>query len=290
MEAVVRVDVVYCQDCLEGLRKLPEGSAQLVLTSPPYPGTGKLRMRPREFLPWFIERAFAIKRVLGERGNFFLNLDDCVVRGEQAGLVHRVAAALTEEVGLRHITTYHWVKPNAMPGAFGPRLKNAHEFVFHFARSTRPAVYPEALLRGYVERRAGGSVRTRKSGRRMREAHMFRRGRADPGNVFCVAVGGERSPHPTPMPLELARRFILLGSRPGDLVVDPFAGGGTTLVAARELGRQYVGFEIVPEYARAARRRLADVPQPCSGGWAQRRPEENQPQRRKGRRDDQDQS
>jgi site-specific DNA-methyltransferase (adenine-specific) len=58
------------------------------------------------------------------------------------------------------------------------------------------------------------------------------------------------------MPLALARAFVLLGSAPGDLVVDPFAGGGTTLVAARDLGRAYVGFEIVPEYARAARRRL----------------------------------
>jgi len=85
---------------------------------------------------------------------------------------------------------------------------------------------------------------------------MYRRAGADPGNVFHVPVGGERTAHPTPMPLELARKFVLLGSAPGDLVVDPFAGGGTTLVAAKELGREYVGFEIVPEYARAARRRL----------------------------------
>jgi DNA modification methylase len=78
----------------------------------------------------------------------------------------------------------------------------------------------------------------------------------DPGNVFTIAVGGGRSEHPTPMPMELALKLVRLGSAPGDLVVDPFAGGGTTLVAARDLSRAYVGFEIVPEYARAARRRL----------------------------------
>lgn len=266
----MRTDVIYCLDCLEGLRKLPEGCAQVVFTSPPYPGVSRGgdragRIPPGEYLPWLVERAFAIKRVLAERGNFFLNLDDCVVRGEQAGVPHRVALALREVVGLRLIATYHWTKPNAMPGAYGPRLKNAHEYIFHFARTVRPRVHLEALGRAY--RRDGSGrheVARRRSGRVVDESRMFRRGWADPGNVLNIPLGGERSRHPTPMPLGLARAFILLGSAPGDLVVDPFAGGGTTLVAARQLGRRYVGFEVEPEYVRAARRRLKKEPAPLS--------------------------
>ena len=257
----MRTNVIYNQDCLTGLGRLPAGCAQLVLTSPPYPGARPGRVPPARFLPWFIERAFALKRVLAERGNFFLNIDDCIVDGEEVGLVHRLALALKEVVGLRLIATYHWAKPNAMPGAYGPRLKDAHEFIFHFARSLQPQVYPEAVRRPYRECRPVGSgllpgVSRRRSGRAVDGARMFRRGMGDPGNVFIIAVGGERSEHPTPMPMALARAFVQFGSAPGDLVVDPFAGGGTTLVAARDLGRPYVGFEIVPEYARAARRRL----------------------------------
>lgn len=261
---------LYCCDCLDGLRRLPEGCAQVVFTSPPYPGVRRGRIPPKEFLPWLVERCFAIKRVLAERGNFFLNLDDCVVRGEQAAMPAKVVLALKEKVGLRLIATYHWTKPNAMPGAYGPRLKNAHEYIFHLARSLKPAVYPEAVLREYVARRGGrvrptanmsGGVSRRKSGRAVDEARMFRRGAADPGNVFHMPVGGERGEHPTPMPVGLARAFIRLGSTAGDLVVDPFAGCGTTLVAARQLGRHYVGFEIVADYARAARRRLKNLGQ-----------------------------
>ena len=252
----MRRDAIYCQDCLEGLRRLPAGCAQVVFTSPPYPGVRRGRIPPKEFLPWLVERCFAIKRVLAEQGNFFLNLDDCVVRGEQAAMPAKVVLALKEKVGFRLIATYHWTKPNAMPGAYGPRLKNAHEYVFHLARSVKPTVYLEAVSKGYARRTAGGGVSRRKSGRAVDEARMFRRGAADPGNVFHMPVGGERGEHPTPMPVGLARAFIRLGSTAGDLVVDPFAGGGTTLVAARQLGRHYVGFEIVPDYARAARRRL----------------------------------
>jgi len=257
----VRRDVIYCQDCLEGLRRLPAGCAQVVFTSPPYPGprsagTRTGRINPTGFLPWFVERCFAIRRVLAEGGNFFLNLDDCVVRGEQSAIPEKVVLTLKEVVGLRLITTYHWTKPNAMPGAYGPRLKNAHEYVFHFAPSVKPTVYLEAVSKEYVSRRSGGGVSRRKSGRAVDQARMFRRGGADPGNVFRIPVGGERSEHPTPMPVGLARAFIRLRSAPGDLVVDPFAGGGTTLVAARQLGRHYVGFEIAAEHARSARRRL----------------------------------
>jgi len=248
--------VIYCQDCLDGLRRLPQDCARVILTSPPYPGTRPGRIGPAKFLPWLVERCFAIKRVLAERGNFFLNLGDCVVRGEQAAMPAKVVLALKEKVGLRLIGTYHWTKPNAMPGAYGPRLKNAHEYIFHFARSLKPTVYLGALGRPYVRRRSQGGVSRRRSGRAVDEARMFRRGAADPGNVFRLPVGGERSEHPTPMPLGLARAFIRLGSAPGDLVVDPFAGGGTTLVAARQLGRRYIGFEILPEHAQAARRRL----------------------------------
>ena len=65
--------------------------------------------------------------------------------------------------------------------------------------------------------------------------------------------------HPAPFPLELARRVIRLYSYVGDVVLDPFAGSGTTCVAAKCLKRRYVGFDISPEYCALAEKRLAEV-------------------------------
>lgn len=63
--------------------------------------------------------------------------------------------------------------------------------------------------------------------------------------------------HPTEKPVGLAKHFIRLHSQPGDLILDPFAGSGTTLVAAQQLGRHYIGCDITPEYVAMAQERLA---------------------------------
>ncbi len=74
-----------------------------------------------------------------------------------------------------------------------------------------------------------------------------------------VCAGRERlrePKHPTQKPLAVLRRLVELASRPGDLILDPFAGVGSTGVAALELGRRFVGFELDPVYAAAAQARL----------------------------------
>jgi site-specific DNA-methyltransferase (adenine-specific) len=85
-------------------------------------------------------------------------------------------------------------------------------------------------------------------------------------NIWDYAVGGkqEMGYHPAPFPEALAHDHILSWSHPGDVVLDPFAGSGTTLKMAKELGRHWIGIEISQEYVDTAHRRLAgtDVPMP----------------------------
>lgn len=69
----------------------------------------------------------------------------------------------------------------------------------------------------------------------------------------------KRIGHPAPFPLELAKRVISLYSYAGDVVLDPFAGSGTTLVAAKEMGRTYVGYEVEPKYCEIAKERLENI-------------------------------
>jgi site-specific DNA-methyltransferase (adenine-specific) len=78
-------------------------------------------------------------------------------------------------------------------------------------------------------------------------------------SFIACNVGREKgNPHPTPMPVDLARYLVELGSWPGDTVLDPFGGSGNTGIAALALGRKYVHIEIEKRWAKLAVRRLAE--------------------------------
>lgn len=77
------------------------------------------------------------------------------------------------------------------------------------------------------------------------------------GNVFHLPKGKGESPHPTTKPQSWMERVVEVFSEPGEHILDPFAGSGSTLVAARALGRSATGIEVVPEYAEIARGRIA---------------------------------
>jgi site-specific DNA-methyltransferase (adenine-specific) len=70
----------------------------------------------------------------------------------------------------------------------------------------------------------------------------------------------ENTEHPNQKPEKLVERVIAASSKPGDLVVDPFLGSGTTAVVARRLGRRYLGFEVEPDWVRVAMKRLRERP------------------------------
>ena len=72
----------------------------------------------------------------------------------------------------------------------------------------------------------------------------------------------ERTPHPCQMPEAVLERILRVSSNPGDLVLDPFAGSGTTLAAAKGLGRRYLGIELSSEYAERIRQRLVEIGEP----------------------------
>ncbi|HEY7427926.1 MAG TPA: site-specific DNA-methyltransferase, partial [Gemmataceae bacterium] len=69
----------------------------------------------------------------------------------------------------------------------------------------------------------------------------------------------ERTAHPCQMPEAVLERIIGVSSNPGDLVLDPFAGSGTTLAVAKRLGRRYLGIELSAEYAERVRQRLVEI-------------------------------
>lgn len=188
-------------------------------------------------------------------------------RGQRHPYVYQLVIALQQQ-GWRWLETYIWSKPNAVPGRFGPRTKDSFEYVYAFASGTKPYFDLNAIRVPY--RTTPEEVARRKLdalGRRNTDAGFGRdrtttylHGGADPGNVVSVpqtynqhkGAGG----YTAAMPEGLAEFFVKSCSPEGGVVIDPFAGSGTTAVVARRLGRRAGGLEIHREFVEIARERL----------------------------------
>ncbi|MDQ3988035.1 MAG: site-specific DNA-methyltransferase [Actinomycetota bacterium] len=216
-----------------------------------------------------------------EHGSLVLNIKNRVanrgsLKGQRHPYVYQLVLAM-QEMGWRWIETYIWAKPNAVPGRFGPRTKDSFEYVYHFARGVKPRFNLDAIRVPYKADEA--EIARRKLdrlGRRNTDAGFGRDrtktyllGGADPGNVVSVPQTYNQHrgvAHTAAMPEGLAEFFIRAASLEDSVVIDPFAGAGTTIVVARRLGRRAGGFEIHEEFVEEAHRRIkADIADDVQG-------------------------
>jgi DNA modification methylase len=203
--------------------------------------------------------------VLRPRGSLFINLGDTYRHKSLLGIPWRVALDLMERgYLLRNANVWH--KPNPLPSGVRDRMTTTYEFVFHFTKSSSYYFNLDAVRVAYkTERRAGGPgsrppVRpgTALPGPFVRHP----RGR-NPTDVWTIPADTRPKPylaggvkHYAPYPEALCERPVLAACPRGGIVLDPFAGSGTTAVVACRLGRQFLGIEISGEYVAMARRRL----------------------------------
>lgn len=176
-------------DSRQWLCALPEESVDLFFTSPPYADMRSYaRIHPDDYVEWFCPFAEAMLRATCETGSFVLNIKDRVVRGERHPYVLRLILAL-RELGWRWVETYIWAKPNAIPGRFGPRTKDAWEYVIHFAKGPRPYFDLDAVRVPYrtsdteITRRVADRSprRTTTAGHGRTRAATYGHGRRRPG-------------------------------------------------------------------------------------------------------------
>lgn len=253
---------LYVGGALEVLRSLPDDAADCVVTSPPY-----LDARP-EYPSPSLHEFEAIFRELARvvAGPALVNLGRIFRDGREVRWQESLLLA-AERAGWSHLDTRTWIKPNANP-IHGNVFADRHEYVYVLGD---PAVtlnvdavrvpYAEEsiarLRRGWTNHVGVKGDDSRRRGRRSSEPHPLG-GR--PPSYCVVDTGREKgNPHPAPMPLYLAESLVLLGSWPGGTVLDPFAGSGTTCLAARRHGRRTIGIELDREYAELAARRLQQL-------------------------------
>ncbi len=241
-------------DCIEAMRALPEGSVDLIFADPPYnlQLRGDLH-RPDNSLVDAVDDAwdqFASFEAYDRFTRDWLAAARRLLKPDGAiwviGSYHnifRVGAAM-QDAGFWILNDVIWRKSNPMPNFRGKRLTNAHETMI-WASKTEAGKYTfnyEALksLNEGVQMRSDWVLPLCTGHERLKD------------EAGCKA-------HPTQKPESLLHRVILASTRPGDVVLDPFFGTGTTGAVAKMLGRSYIGIEREAAYRLVAEKRLARV-------------------------------
>ena len=274
--AMLLYEGIVWGDSSQWLPRLPPDSVDLFFMSPPYADARSYsRIPPDRYVEWFLPFAAAMLEAGRETGSFVLNIKNRVaksgpLKGQRHPYVYELVIAL-QKMGWRWTETYIWSKPNAIPGRFGPRTKDAFEYVYHFTKGPSPYFDLDAVRIPYktdpaeIARRSldTNGRRNTEAGFGRDRARTFGHDGADPGNVITVSQTynqhkGPAGLHTAVMPEGLAEFFVKAACPPGGVVVDPFAGSGTTVAAARRHGRRSGGIELHNEYVAVARNRVAN--------------------------------
>lgn len=269
-ETETELGLAVAADCLGVLPLLPDESVDAVVTSPPYDEQAKYDDGEAYAREWyqdvFLKVTDELLRVLKPSGSFLLNYRSKRTQGERGVLQYELVLWLREQ-GWHFAEDFIWGKPSPPPGRWNRHLKDAVEYCFHFAKTPQWDFYPDAVLlparwdRKDVERRK-------------RLAHNYQRANAPSGHGRNRVQAGpdmvrpstllhmepEFGPnptrHPARFPLGLPSFFIKLFTQPGEFVLDPFAGTGTTAVAAEQLQRRWLAIDANAEYLRILPERL----------------------------------
>ena len=256
-----------------------------------------LEQTPEEYIAAMIEVFRCVRDVLAEDGTLWLNIGDSYNayngnRGRSTSFQQATDEALPklpkgagltvpalknkDLIGIPWMLAFAlradgwylrqdiiWHKPNPMPESVRDRCTKAHEYVFLLSKGPRYYFDAEAMREPAVQ---AGRVRNDKiGGNKGDDVHHSPGGQftgAETRNrrsVWTVATRPYKGAHFATFPPDLIEPCILAGSRPGDIVLDPFMGSGTTAMVAVQHGRKYLGCELNPAYEALQKERIASV-------------------------------
>ena len=259
-------------NCLERLASSPEQSVNLIVTSPPYADSRKNTyggIHPDHYVEWFLPISAQLFRVLKDDGSFILNIKEKAMNGERHTYVLELILALKKQ-GWFWTEEYIWHKKNCSPGKWPNRFRDAWERCLQFNKQKKFKMNQEAVMVPTGEwaktrlNKLGENDKIRfnsqvGSGFGKNIANWVGRDLAYPSNVLHLATECGNKNHSAAFPKSLPAWFIKLFSDPGDLVLDPFVGSGTTCIVAYELQRNYLGIELKEEYYQIALANLNEL-------------------------------
>ncbi|MHC4617564.1 MAG: DNA-methyltransferase [Planctomycetota bacterium] len=238
---------ITCGDCIELLSAVREPFADLVFADPPFNIGYKYdkyydKRKHENYIAWTGDWMAACKKVLKPHGSFYIAIGD-----EYAANVKVIA----DDLGLfmRNWIIWHYT--------FGQQMKNkfarSHTHIFYFVNDRKNFTFNDRAVRVPSDRQLIYNDRRANPAGKMPDDVWTEYSRV------CGTFKERTGWHPCQMPESLLKRIIAVSSNPGDCVLDPFSGSGTTAAAAYQLGRNYVAVEISEQYVRNAQKRLSQL-------------------------------
>ncbi|NLA23199.1 MAG: site-specific DNA-methyltransferase [Candidatus Marinimicrobia bacterium] len=234
-------------DCIELFKNIPDNSVDVTFADPPF-NLGKKYNGYRDnkevqaYLDWCKRWIFEMVRITKPAGSIF---------------VHNIPKWLTYYASFLNEIAYfkHWIAWDAPTAPMGQSLQPSHYGILYYAKDLKKNKffeirYPHKRCRkcGYLLKDYGG----KKAG-----LHPFGPLVSDVWtDIHRLKHNKYRDEHPCQLPVHLLERIILMSSDEGDIVLDPFVGTGTTAIAAKRLGRKYIGFDIDENYTTITQKKL----------------------------------
>lgn len=257
----MELNQIYCGECSELMKRIPDESVHMVLTSPPYSGLRQYN----GYVFDFEAIAEQIKRVLVPGGVVVWVVGDQTTKDGECGTSFRQALHF-QKIGFNiHDTMIY--KKNAIPYPDTKRYYACFEYMFVFSKGGEPRVFNPLIDRrnkhanmkvSGTERKPDGSLKEKPCKKRGATIKEFGfRWNVWEFNVGVVNYGdASLAAHPATFPMSLAKDHIVSWSNPGDTILDPMAGSGTTPYMAKLTGRNFIAMDISQEYVDMMKYRL----------------------------------
>ncbi|OFY63768.1 MAG: DNA methylase [Bacteroidetes bacterium RIFCSPLOWO2_02_FULL_36_8] len=262
---------IFLGDCKEVLKTFDESCVDLIVTSPPYADRRRNTyggIDPEKYVEWFIPISNELLRVLKSDGTFILNIKEKADEGERHTYVLELILALRKQ-GWFWTEEFIWHKKNCYPGKWPNRFRDSWERLLQFNKTRKFNMYQNEVMVP-VGDWAKGRLKNLSAVDKIRDnakngsgfgknvSNWLNREKAYPTNVLHLSTECNNKNHSAAFPYALPEWFIKLFTKEFDTVLDPFMGSGTTIQAAKDLKRNSIGIDIMPEYYGMVKRQTKE--------------------------------
>ncbi len=252
------LDKVILGDCLESLSRIDSDSVDMCFADPPFNlekkyTTYKDQRPDDDYVAWCKLWLDELVRVTKPTGSIF---------------VHNIPRWLTYYATILNESAYfrHWISWDAMSNPLGKTLLPAHYGILFYTKQPKDFKFYE--IRAPHKKCRVCDNYLKDYGGKKDQMHPFGALVSDVWtDIYRIRHNVRRDEHPCQLPIHLLERIVLMSTDPGDVVLDPFSGTGTTAIAAKALGRHYIGLELDPMYKKISEDKLSKVEPSLYNGY-----------------------
>jgi site-specific DNA-methyltransferase (adenine-specific) len=235
-------------DCLELFKRIPDNFVDMSFADPPFNlkkkyNSYKDSLEFKDYISWCEKWISEMVRVTKPTGSIY---------------IHNIPKWLTYFSAILNKIAFfkHWISWDAPTAPMGKTLQPAHYGILFYAKDEKKIKFNEIRYPHKRDRKT--SYLLKDYGGKKAKVHPFGPLVSDVWtDIHRIKHNKNRDPHPCQLPIHLLERLVLMSTDENDIVFDPFMGTGTTAIAAKRLGRNYIGFELDQKYVEVSREKLS---------------------------------